>query len=316
MSMETLDTRCEATVRGKRCAEEPDNRGGSNMELNPFCEACGKNLCPAHLAKHRCKAKKQADAGEPCLLCPDKIGKKDQVTFVDNSDPLKGMAHLKCANAQYRRTDFDINRKARDPNKPRCEALKPGVPTAPELAPHVRCEDNVDHEGRHYAHVDSAIYFWGEWSRTEIQAEALRKVEETLGAWKKAEKKLKLSKKPEALKAARAESKAAEKAYRQAAFYRDRVFCQPTTPERYRMPKKKLKPIPTRVTHEDIEWSDEALLGGDERCQGCDGEILAGEPITPINELSHVHLKCVHEWFHREGGGKARGWKLRKKAKK
>lgn len=314
--METLDTRCEATVRGKRCAEAPDNRGGSNMELNPFCEACGKNLCPAHLEKHHCKAKKLSEIGEPCLLCPDKIGKKDQVTFVDNSDPSKGMAHLRCANAQRRREDFTVtSAQPRDPNKPRCEALKPSV--AGER-PHIQCENNVDHDGRHHAFVDSAIYYWGEWSRTEIQAEAIRKVEEALAAWKKAEKKLKLSKKPEAIKAAREESKATEKAYRQAAFYRDRVFGQPTTPKRYRMPKKtkKTKAAPARVTHEDVEWPDEALLGGDERCQGCNEELLAGEPITPINQCAYVHLKCIHDWFHGESTGKAVGWTLRKRAKK
>lgn len=320
MSMETLDTRCEATVRGRRCAEEPDNRGGGNMELNPYCEECGKNLCPKHLEKHRCKAKKLAakqSDGEPCLLCPDKIDKKDEVTFVDNSDPSKGMAHLKCANtlrtpAEFLGENGDFDVKPRDPNKPRCESLKP--PVAGE-APHHQCENNVDHEGRHHARVDSAIYYWGAWSRTEIQTEAIRRVDEALAAWKKAEKKLKLSRKPEALKAARAECKATETAYRQAAYYRDRVFGQPTTPERYRMPKTKpkAKAAPVRLTHEDINWPDEALLGGDERCQGCNEELLAGEPITPINQCAYVHLKCVHDWYHGESTGKAVGWTLKQK---
>lgn len=59
-----------------------------------------------------------------------------------------------------------------------------------------------------------------------IKARARDEVERTHRAWRRAQKILALTRRPEARKAAMAEVDTAEQAYRRAAYYRDRVFGQ------------------------------------------------------------------------------------------
>ena len=64
-----------------------------------------------------------------------------------------------------------------------------------------------------------------------IKARARAEVERTHGAWRRAQKILALTRRPDSRTMALAEAEAAEKAYRRAAYFRDRVFGQ-TTPGR------------------------------------------------------------------------------------